>query len=101
MIILFNSKLITALKVAIADKLSGVLAFIMGDGSFRNLWGHPYWSLPTIYEHVFIWIFDSIKELKEILKKYFEYYNNRREHQSLNYKTPAEVYRGSFNEQIA
>jgi len=18
----------------------------MGDGSFRNLWGHPYWSVP-------------------------------------------------------
>jgi len=51
-------------------------------GSVPTLWGHPYWSVPTIYEHVFIWMFDSIKELKESLKRYFEYYNNRREHQS-------------------
>ena len=34
----------------------------------------------------------SVKELKKAVGKYIEFYNYKRWHQSLNYKTPAEVY---------
>ena len=34
----------------------------------------------------------SIEALEESLKTYFDFYNNRPLHQSLNYKTPAEIY---------
>lgn len=44
------------------------------------------------YEDIYLKEYQSISELREGLKKYFDFYNNRRIHQSLNYKTPAEVY---------
>ena len=53
------------------------------------------------YEHAYIWRFDTIKELREGLKDYFDFYNNKREHQSLEYKTPSEVYGGITNVQTA
>ena len=53
------------------------------------------------YEHAYIWRFDTIKELREGLKDYFDFYNNKREHQSLKYKTPSEVYGGITNVQTA
>ena len=34
----------------------------------------------------------TIKELREAIKNYIEFYNHKRWHQSLDYKTPAEVY---------
>lgn len=36
----------------------------------------------------------SVKELKKATQAYIEFYNHKRWHQSLGYKTPAEVYRG-------
>ena len=33
-----------------------------------------------------------MKELRNAIEEYVEFYNKRRWHQSLNYKTPAEVY---------
>lgn len=36
--------------------------------------------------------YTSVKELKKAIGVYIEFYNQRRWHQSLDYKTPAEVY---------
>ncbi len=36
--------------------------------------------------------YENIKELKKAIANYIQFYNNRRWHQSLNYKTPALVY---------
>lgn len=44
------------------------------------------------YEHVFIWHFESIPELKDSLKIFFKKYNRDRRHQSLAKRTPDEVY---------
>lgn len=38
--------------------------------------------------------YESIKELKEAIKAYIEFYNHKRWHQSLDYKTPADIYFG-------
>ncbi len=35
-----------------------------------------------------------MKELKKAIEAYIEFYNRKRWHQSLDYKTPAEVYFG-------
>ena len=43
-------------------------------------------------ECVYLNDFASVAEVKIALKKYFKYYNNQRLHQSLDYRTPAEVY---------
>ena len=37
--------------------------------------------------------YENPRELNKGLKKYFEFYNNQRIHQSLGYSTPAEIYR--------
>ena len=43
-----------------------------------------------IYRHSF----STVREAREEIKKYFDFYNNMRPHQSLQNKTPAETYRG-------
>ncbi len=53
------------------------------------------------YEHVFIWRFDSVQELKTSLKHYFHKYNFHRGHQSLGEMTPDEVYNGKYYEKVA
>lgn len=44
------------------------------------------------YEDIFIKGYGTIPEARAGLTDYFTYYNTRRPHQSLDYKTPAEIY---------
>ncbi|MFC6268272.1 IS3 family transposase [Frigoriflavimonas asaccharolytica] len=44
------------------------------------------------YEDIYLKAYENGLDLYEGLKKYFEFYNNERFHQSLHYKTPAEIY---------
>jgi len=44
------------------------------------------------YEDVHLKAYSSIAEARQGLKEYFEFYNRRRRHQSLDRKTPDEVY---------
>lgn len=53
------------------------------------------------YEHIFIWGFDSVDELRSSLHNYFDLYNYRRGHQSLGEMTPDEIYNGRYYEAIA
>ena len=46
------------------------------------------------YEEIYPKGYESLKEVKQGLKKYFEFYNENRPHQGLGYRTPAEVYFG-------
>ena len=48
------------------------------------------------YECIYLREFMTVAEVKEAIKKYFLFYNNERPHQSLKYKTPAEVYFGKL-----
>lgn len=44
------------------------------------------------YEHFFLHSFGSLSQLRRSIGDYIEFYNTQRPHQSLGYKTPAEVY---------
>ncbi len=44
------------------------------------------------YENVYPRGYETLKEVRQGLKGYFKYYNERRPHQGLDYRTPAEVY---------
>jgi putative transposase len=44
------------------------------------------------YEHVYVWRSETVAELQSGLRGYLKYYNEERRHQSLNDRTPAEVY---------
>jgi putative transposase len=46
------------------------------------------------YECLYLRQFETVSELRSALRDYFEFYNTRRYHQSLNYQTPEEVYGG-------
>jgi len=47
------------------------------------------------YEEVYIKEYDSVTELVQSLKQYFNFYNFERSHQALDRKTPAELYFGT------
>nr|NGX37428.1 hypothetical protein [Chlamydiota bacterium] len=44
------------------------------------------------YEDIYLRGYESLKDVRQGLKKYFEFYNEKRPHQGLEYRTPAEVY---------
>ena len=47
------------------------------------------------YEDIYLHAYESVRELKSALARYFEFYNVRRPHQSLEYRTPDEMYFGT------
>jgi len=83
-----------------SGKFVGVLAkrgiSISMDGRGRaldNVFVERLWR-SVKYEDVFLKGYRTIPEAREGLEKYFEFYNNARHHQSLDYKMPAQVYFG-------
>ena len=46
------------------------------------------------YNCIYINNYNSVKELRIGLEEYFNFYNYERPHQSLNKKTPANIYYG-------
>lgn len=46
------------------------------------------------YEEVYLKNYETVLEAKENIENYFNFYNYERKHQSLDYKTPAEIYFG-------
>ena len=47
------------------------------------------------YEDIYIQGYDTVPALHRGLARYFAFYNDERPHQSLGYRTPAAVYRGT------
>jgi putative transposase len=47
------------------------------------------------YEDIYLWRYEDVPQLQQGLGRYFPYYNEERQHQSLDYRTPAAVYRSS------
>lgn len=48
------------------------------------------------YEEVFLKSYESMSHARHSLIEYFRYYNTRRSHQNLDYRTPDEVYYGTI-----
>jgi putative transposase len=45
------------------------------------------------YEDVYLRGYEGVPQLQQGLERYFPFYNQERLHQSLDYRTPAAVYR--------
>jgi len=58
---------------------------------FYNIFVERLWR-SVKYENVYLNDYQDIPEARYGLKNYFEFYNNERFHQSLEYKTPWQVY---------
>jgi putative transposase len=82
-----------------SDSFTGVLIkngiTISMDGRGRaldNIFVERLWR-SVKYEEVYLKSYDDLPALTLGLKQYFEFYNDERPHQSLNYATPDRVYR--------
>ena len=83
----FTTQRFTGLLLA-----KGILVSMDGRGrALDNIFVERLWR-SVKYEKVYLNDFVTVKEVYLGLKDYFEFYNHRRFHQSLNYQTPAEVY---------
>jgi len=59
--------------------------------AFDNIFTERLWR--TIkYEEVYLKSYQSVPEAKENMKEYITFYNNKRLHSSLGYKTPRDIY---------
>ena len=69
------------------------------DGKGRcmdNIYIERFWrSLKQ--EEIYLNPTDNVKQVHQHIQDYMEFYNQRRLHQSLNYRTPAELYGTSVN----
>jgi putative transposase len=83
-----------------SDDFTGILLGagirISMDGRGRvydNIFVERLWR-SVKYEEVYLKDYEGVTEARESLGKYFEFYNDKRPHQALDYRTPREVYIG-------
>jgi putative transposase len=76
---------------------SGVAISMDGRGrALDNVFVERLWR-SVKYEEVYLREYGDGHEAQRGLENYFEFYNERRVHQALGYRTPAEVYREGRN----
>jgi putative transposase len=64
-----------------------------------NIFIERFWR--TIkYEEIYLNDYSSVTELRLAIERFIEFYNHKRWHQSLGYKTPADIYYGSQNKPV-
>ncbi len=56
-----------------------------------NIYIKRFWRSAKV-ERIYLNQYNTIKELKEDLSSYIDFYNHRRFHETLNYKKPMNVY---------
>lgn len=56
-----------------------------------NIFSERLWR-SVKYEEVYIKDYETVRDAKEGISRYMSFYNWERPHQTLDYKTPAEVY---------
>jgi putative transposase len=72
---------------------AGVAVSMDGKGRcLDNVFVERLWRTVK-YEEVYLHRYESVPQLVNGLKRYFAYYNEERQHQSLGYRTPSAVYR--------
>ena len=77
---------------------AGIKVSMTGKGRCHdNIYIERFWRAVK-YEEIYLNDYDTVNELKSAIDTYIEFYNHKRWHQSLGYKTPAEVYCNSRKE---
>jgi len=59
--------------------------------AYDNIFVERLWRTVK-YEEIYLKEYNNVRDLKENLQRYFNFYNNDRPHQSLGYRTPEEIY---------
>jgi len=65
-----------------------------------NVFNERLWR-SVKYEEVYINDYETVRDAKEGIGGYMSFYNWERSHQSLDYKTPAEVYFNHKEQEIS
>ncbi len=82
-------------------KDNGIKISMDGKGRFTdNIFIERLWR-SVKYEEIYTKEYKSVDELRKALKKYFDFYNFERPHQSFDAQTPAEVYYGQCSIKVA
>ena len=80
---------------------AGVQISMDGKGRvFDNIFIERLWRTVKV-EEVYLRDYQTVTEARYNLGRYFELYNNRRLHQALGYRTPAEVYGAAVGTPVA
>lgn len=75
-------------------KHRGIKISMDGQGRMLdNIFIERFWRTVK-YEEVYIKSYENVWDCRKSLKEYIEFYNNDRLHQTLEYRTPCEVYQG-------
>src|SRR5919198_5813585 len=83
-------------SLAFTGRLTSVGIQISMDGRGRaldNVFIERLWR-SLKYEEVYLREYNTVREARQGLQRYFGFYNDERLHQALGYRTPAAVYRG-------
>jgi putative transposase len=73
-------------------KAAGVQISMDGRGrALDNIFTERLWRTVK-YEEIYLYEYTTMREARSGLRAYFDFYNNRRLHQALGYRPPAEVY---------
>jgi putative transposase len=81
-------------SVSFTSRLEAAGAKVSMDGKGRcldNVFVERLWRTVK-YEEVYLWRHETVPALQAGLARYFPFYNQERRHQSLDNRTPAEVY---------
>jgi len=73
------------------------------DGKGRaldNIYIERFWKTLK-YEDIYLYRYDTLKQLRKGLLQYFRFYNSVRPHQSLNGNSPDQIYSGESNLKVA
>lgn len=68
--------------------------------AYDNIFVERLWRTVK-YEEIYLKEYNNVREVKENLQRYFNFYNNDRPHQSLGYKTPQKIYHCANNQSFA
>ena len=72
--------------------MSGITISMDSKGrAMDNIAIERFWRSAKV-ERIYLNEYNSMKELREDIKEYINFYNHQRFHQTLNYKKPMEVY---------
>ncbi|MBP8016862.1 integrase core domain-containing protein, partial [Candidatus Gracilibacteria bacterium] len=63
--------------------------------AYNNIYIERLWR-SLKYENIYLNCYDSLIELEKGINRYFEFYNTKRFHQSLDYNVPDNYYFGVF-----
>lgn len=79
-------------------KEMGIKVSMTGKGRcLDNIYIERFWR-SFKWEEFYLYDYQSVAELKKAIIDYIEFYNHKRRHQSLDYKTPAQIYLGGSSE---